>query len=421
MSQRILLILTEFPPAIGGMQTHADRLSRHLHQSGARLQVVTYRPDDPGIDTSHVDETFPFPVLRILSRISFFYNLALLRKLSGTFQPDIIYSSTVFYGVLQAFTGIPTICRSVGNDILRPWIAWPFQLGSRLAARQDLETRLYRIFRKLEKPELVELFLRDQRFRLACTSAQCAGTILANSDFTKERLLEAGVSPGRIRVLVGGVDAAAFSRPQYVHLNDLRQDLGLPVDRFLILTACRLVEKKGLDFLIHWFSGQQPQTRNWHLAIVGNGKRQRRLKQLVTKLGLSDRITFAGAVPHEKMPPWYWCSDLFVLPSTVCRNPVTGISDAETMGRVLCEANAAGTPVIASACGGIPSVITDGKNGLLFEENNPGSLSGCVTRMLADAPLRKRLVKNGLRTARDRFDWKHILQIHLEAFGGLHS
>jgi len=419
MNPRILMILTEFPPAIGGMQTHANLLSRHLHAGGARICVFTYRPESTVQSASEVDATFPFPIHRTLSRISYFYNLSHLREAIERFRPDFIYSSTVFFGVLERLTGIPTICRSVGNDVLRPWIAWPFSFGSSVAAHLLFEKKLYQFFKKLEKPEWIEVFFRDRRRSLVRTAATCAGTILANSHFTRRLLLEIGVPPEKIRVVVGGVDARFFTRPPGLELDHLRQELGLPVGRTLFLTACRLVDKKGLDFLLDWFARQDPAARGWHMAVVGKGKRLGRLRTLARTLGIQEHVTFVGGVTYESMPPYYWSSDVFILASTVYRDPLTGVRDAETMGRVLCEANAAGLPVIASASGGIPSVISDGVNGLLFPENDGPALSGCVARVQTDAELRLHLVDGGLERARSNFDWSHILQVHRCAFEGL--
>ena len=110
---RLLLILTEFPPSFGGMQTHAIHLCRYLHQRGYQIEVATYR--GPAVE-------FPFPVHRCLSRIGFTQNLQVLESLTRIARPDLLYSSTIFYGRLSASTGIPMIARSVGNDVLRPWI-----------------------------------------------------------------------------------------------------------------------------------------------------------------------------------------------------------------------------------------------------------------------------------------------------------
>lgn len=151
---RLLLILTEFPPSFGGMQTHAIHLCRYLHQRGYHAEVATYR--GPQVE-------FPFPVHRCLSRIGFTENLRILEGLTRAVRPDLLYASTIFYGRLSASTGIPMIARSAGNDVLRPWIVWPYRRLSRLLSTPSIEDILYRRFRKLDWPEGIESLLLTRR------------------------------------------------------------------------------------------------------------------------------------------------------------------------------------------------------------------------------------------------------------------
>ena len=132
MKKKILLILTEFPPGIGGMQTHAILLSKYLAHDGADIKVFTYRPNRSKQDFLQTDKIFDFPVHRVLSRISYYFSLELLVKEVKSFQPDIIYSSTIFYGILEELTGVKTFCRCVGNDVMRPWIVYPFKFASNI-------------------------------------------------------------------------------------------------------------------------------------------------------------------------------------------------------------------------------------------------------------------------------------------------
>jgi phosphatidyl-myo-inositol dimannoside synthase len=96
-------------------------------------------------------------------------------------------------------------------------------------------------------------------------------------------------------------------------------------------------------------------------------------------------------------------------------HPRTGLRDVETMGRVLCEANAAGLPVIGSETGGIPSVVTHGYNGLLFEPGNAEALAQQML-FLANTPrAAERLGANGLERARREFDWSVVLRRQADA------
>ncbi|MFC1670399.1 glycosyltransferase family 4 protein [Spirochaetota bacterium] len=416
MKKRILLILTEFPPRIGGMQTHAIMLSKRLVEMGSTVTVFTYRPSGNLDECRDVDSEFSFPVHRVLSRIVYFRNIELLLRGINDFDPHIIYSSTVFYGILEKLTGVPVICRSVGNDILRPWIAYPYKICSSLLSSAKIERPIYDFYKKMDKPERIEILLREKRLNLTVDSAKSATKILANSNFTRDLLLEAGVLPERIQLVVGGVDTSFFKRPPKFNKDECKNRLCLPPGRKILLTVCRLVDKKGLDFLISSFAAVNPAKKKWHLVIVGNGRRQKRLKRMAVDLNVSEYITFVGAVPYSVMPPYYWVSDIFVLASTVFKDPSTGLKDAETMGRVLCEANAAGLPVLATESGGIPSVITHGDNGLLFLENSREQFYRNIKRLLKDKLLRRHLINCGLKRAREEFDWKHVIGEHERAF-----
>ena len=150
--------------------------------------------------------------------------------------------------------------------------------------------------------------------------------------------------------------------------------------------------------------------------VVGRGRRAKRLARLAQTLGLSDRVTFAGAVPHQDIHHYFRITDVFVLASRVQKDPLTGLTDAETMGRVLCEANAASVPVVAASSGGIPSVVTDGVNGLLFEPDSEGELLAKLELILNDPERTGEMVREGRRLARTRFDWSVVLATHERVF-----
>jgi glycosyltransferase involved in cell wall biosynthesis len=413
---RLLLVLTEFPPSIGGMQTHAFYLSRHLVEAGHDVQVVTY--DSPGSESREAlrsfDDTLGFPVHRSLSRISYWHSIELLKRIAREFQPDLIYCSTVFYGLLRDSVEAPIVCRSVGNDVLRPWIAYPFHLGSRILGASGLDNWAYRMFRRVNSPEWVEVLLEKKRRALVERSVQWIDIVIANSNFTANLFDDMGVGKDRVRVLVGGVDAGRFEPNGNKELS-LRRELGIAEDAYVIVTVCRLVAKKGVDFLLRAFPAVRALVPNAHLLIVGDGKDTKYCRRLAQELEL-DRVTFAGRVDHLQVQRYYWLSDLFVLASRVQINPVTNRRDAETMGRVLCEANAAGVPVIAARSGGIPSVITHGQNGLLFDSDDEDGFLDQIRAVWNDPALTRSLTEAGLNMARRKFDWSVIHQAHENYF-----
>lgn len=412
---RITLILTEFPPRVGGMQTHALALAKKLWDIGHAVQVITYRCTTAieRAEAPRLDASLPFEVKRQLSRISHEFNLRRCEKIISEFGSDLVYASTIFFGELEGRCGIPVTARSVGNDVLRPWIAYPFQTGSSLMAAPWVENHAYRFFRQLNYPEFLESVWRAARRRRMEDSARKHSKIFANSEFTSELLQHIGLSPEKIQMVVGGVDVERFGRaPEACS----RQALGLPEDAYILLTACRLVRKKAVDFLIESLPEIVARIPHACLVIVGGGQREKHLRGLAAQSPCSERIIFAGRIPQETIEAYFWAADQFVLASREWVEPVTGLRDVETMGRVLCEANAAGLPVVAARSGGIPSVIEDQHNGLLFEPDHRPSFLRAVTRVYQDGELRQTLVRNGRAVARDRFAFSHVVDAHLSSF-----
>jgi phosphatidylinositol alpha-1,6-mannosyltransferase len=299
--------------------------------------------------------------------------------------------------------------------VLRPWIAYPYRQGSRLLGTPGLDNWVYNTFRRLNYPDWVEAFFEQKRRELVSQSARKIDLILANSAFTAGLFGEMDVPMERVRVLVGGVDAQRFVRSERRD-NGFRSVLGIDEHAYVVTTVCRLVSKKGVDFLLRTFPLLRNVVPEAHLLIVGDGRYRKRYERLARQLGLSDCVTFAGQVDHLEVQRYYWLSDLFVLASRVHVSGAAGRRDVETMGRVLCEANAAGVPVVATRSGGIPSVVVHERNGLLFDPDDGDGFLAQVQRMRTDRRLARSLVETGQRLALEQFDWSVVLDAHKRYF-----
>ncbi|WP_291985541.1 glycosyltransferase family 4 protein [Luteitalea sp.] len=414
---RFALILTEFPPSVGGMQTHAAHLAQALHAAGHTICVYTYRCDDAQQEEAALafDAHAGYPVRRILSRIGFWANHHLMTTTLRATSVDVIYASNVYYGLLGTVLGVPVICRSAGNDVQRPWIAYPYRLGSRIVSHPALERTLHGWYRRWNAPEWLESAFRQRRLRLMAHSARANRTILANSSYTRGLLHQVGVDDRHVRVLPGGVDTTRFA-PCPTTRETLRREWRVPAEATVLLTVCRLVAKKGIDFLLAQMPALRAVTPDLRLIVVGDGKERRRCEAQIAAAGLGDAVHLVGKVPQAEVQRYFAAADYFVLASRVTTHRVSGFQDAETMGRVLCEANAAGLPVLASRSGGIPSVVTHGDNGLLFESDDARDFVEQFTRLHEDADLRRRLVARGRQRAVEEFAWPHLVDAHLRCF-----
>jgi glycosyltransferase involved in cell wall biosynthesis len=155
-----------------------------------------------------------------------------------------------------------------------------------------------------------------------------------------------------------------------------------------VLFIGRLDRKKGADLLLDALT----TTADWRAVIVGDGQERASLAAQAARLGVADRVRFAGAVPHRDVPSFLADADAFVLPSRT----VPGW--AEQFGHVLAWAMAAGVPVVATRCGAIPEVVGDA--GLLVNENDAPALAAALQRLTAPSPAADLSAKGRARAAR---------------------
>jgi len=177
---------------------------------------------------------------------------------------------------------------------------------------------------------------------------------------------------------------------------------GGPVRERRILFVGRLVERKGVEFLVR----AMPLMKTAfpvRLDIVGSGPETEALAALVRELGLEESVFLAGRVPNEDLLNYYAACDCFVLPAIVDQK-----GDTEGLGVVLIEALCYRKPVVASALGGIVDIIKDGQTGLLVPEKDPSALAAAIRRLLEDESLAARLGQDGYAFAQEYFDPSRI-------------
>jgi colanic acid/amylovoran biosynthesis glycosyltransferase len=164
-------------------------------------------------------------------------------------------------------------------------------------------------------------------------------------------------------------------------------------ERPRLLYVARLVPEKGHAVLMRALTILRARGHDAELVLVGDGPGRARLHALACELGLSDRLTFAGAVAHEQMPRQYAACSVFCLPSFSEGVPV-----------VLMEAMACRVPVVASAVGGVRELVRDNSTGLLVSPGRPDQLAEAIARLLEHHELRARLGEAGRAHVLREFD-----------------
>jgi glycosyltransferase involved in cell wall biosynthesis len=203
-----------------------------------------------------------------------------------------------------------------------------------------------------------------------------------------------GLLPGvRSELISMGTDLTELFKP----------DKTITRQRATILFVGRLVEKKGVQYLIDAFAivlRQQPEAELW---IAGYGPEESRLRRQAKQLQLENNIQFFGAVEHRKLPDLYRKSTITVIPSIVA----TG-GDQEGLGLVIVEALGCACPVIASDLPAIHDVIKDGVTGLLARPADSDHIAAHISLLLSDREMQSRFGINGRNYVLRHFDWHNI-------------
>src|SRR5947207_3047275 len=137
-------------------------------------------------------------------------------------------------------------------------------------------------------------------------------------------------------------------------------------------------------------------------AIAGTGERRAKFEQLRDELRLGDAVRFLGAVPDAELPALYNAADLYVGASR--RYNLL----AEGFGISIVEASACGLAVVGGRSGGVPDAVRDGETGILVDPDDPAAVAAGITRLLADAGVRRRMGAAGRRAVETYYNWDRV-------------
>lgn len=225
--------------------------------------------------------------------------------------------------------------------------------------------------------------------------------VVANSSYTARLVAEFGVPKAAIRVIEPIVDLQAFARQPASTALRQRYALGSgPV----LLTVCRLVARKGVDLVIEALAQLAAKHPGLRYLVVGQGPEQRALQDLAARLGVAERVVFAGPVADAELAAHYHLASVFVMPSRF----IGAEASVEGLGLVYLEAMAAGLPVVAGRSGGVPDIVHDGQNGLLVDPGSAPELVAALDSVLSDPVRAASLADAGLAFVRRPRSWRAL-------------
>ena len=206
--------------------------------------------------------------------------------------------------------------------------------------------------------------------------------------------------PDRVFIVPPGVDLSTYKINGGKKTS--RKKLGIAEDALMLAFVGRIQPHKGPEVLIRAVAEMlkhTPMLRAKLKTVImggasGNGSQEPERLQAMTKfLGVDDVLEFMPPVPRDELSDWYRASDLVCVPSY-----------SESFGLVALEAQACGTPVVATAVGGLRTAVADGISGSLVDGHDPRAWSAVISRLLME-PERRLLMSMGAVEHASHFGW----------------
>jgi glycosyltransferase involved in cell wall biosynthesis len=372
---KVVVVSGIWPPDVGGPASHAPAVASALIDAGHEVEVVTTADAAP--------EPRPYPV-RWVSRAKAapLRHLAVVREVVRAARgADRVYATTM---VRRA---------SLGAAVARR------ELVVKLVADEAFERarRSGRFQGTLEEFQGHRGGARTRFLRVTRTVAlRRARRVLVPSAYLRRIALGWGLAPDRVTVVPNPAPAidGAPSRQQ------ARDALG--IDGPALGTAGRLSAQKALGDTLEALA----RVPDVALVVRGDGPERASLERQAAALGLAERVRFLGAGTRDDVVTLFRAVDAALLTSAW-----------ENLPHTLLEALAVGTPVVATAVGGIPEIVVDGENGLLVPPRDVDAIAAAIERIARDDELRRSLAA-GAQPSVEELAEPRILQRIVRAIEG---
>ncbi len=339
---KIAMLTSDYLPNIGGIASHIYELSKALVANGHEVEIWYW--DRKGLKPSKMEMgEVPVRILPVdISPGKFKRNLVKnlargIEKCLHEFNADVLHLHTLD----QLMPGLRYVSRQYPGKIV-----WTNH-SSRFLRKSNsvfwrLKTRLH---------------------------ARVIDGLIAPSKELLERSAFLGLSSQNAEYIANGVDIDKFN---ILPKEEVRGKLGLPENRFILLSTRRFSPKNGIRYLalamvkvvevipeaLCVFCGNLPDAKDWPVV-----------QKIVKDNGLEDFVRFEGAISNSDINSYLNAADIVILPSLMEATSISGL-----------EGMAAGKPLVGTYVGGIPELIDDGVSGFLVEPGSPDALSDGIIK-----------------------------------------
>ncbi|MDR3673845.1 MAG: glycosyltransferase family 4 protein [Acidobacteriota bacterium] len=223
-------------------------------------------------------------------------------------------------------------------------------------------------------------------------SAWGADAVVAVSQAVADRVVD-----GPTRVIYAGLPIPSGNLPA-LHRR--------ATSEIVIGTAGRLVELKGIEYLVRAAAALRSEFPALRVEIAGSGPQRGKLEEAVVRVGLKEQVRFLGWIDDisSVLPRW----DVFVMPSLEEGFPIAAL-----------DAMAAGLPVVATSVGGVPELLEDGKSGWLVPSRDVEALASRLHLLIGNPELRRSMGTAGYARVRDHFSAKQMTESFVRLYDEL--
>jgi len=373
--------LVRLPSLRGGaVEEYVYQLVKHLRRLGVDAVAV----DSTHSDKPELEEVKGVPILRVPVP-------DLRRAPKGFVLTEYVFG-------LRASKAV----REIGVEIVHANTAWAgFALAKSLGG---IPLLVYTCHNPLWPEERVHAQEHVVRLVEGYAMKRSTAVIALNNTMKRSIIAKAVVDKAKVVVVPNGVDTEFF-RPD-IPVDDVTERFGLE-SRRVILFVGRVTYGKGVHILLKAFRILVKRYPDLKLVVVGPlsdrfgeegvSEYARALVAYAERFLPRNSYVFTGAVDRETLRKFYSSAYVCVLPSYF-----------EAFGMILIEAMASGCPVIGSNTGGIPDIVVDGYNGLLFKRGDYADLTSKLEILLEDRSIRNAMSANARRYAVERFGWQAV-------------
>ncbi len=359
----------------GGMNVYVRELVSALAQAGIDCTTFT-RADraglprevfvEPGHRVVHIEAGPHHLPKEALPDVTEAFHAGVLDWIDQHEQPDVIHGNYWLSGVVG---------HRLKHDLDVPFVSTFHTLARVKAEGGDPEP----LWREMAEAEIVG----------------CADAICVSCDAEEEQFRRLYGNPlGRIEIIAPGVEHAFFAPGERT---GARRALSLDTDAPILLFVGRIQPLKGPDVAVRALAALgRPDAQ---LLIVGGASgdegdlESARIRALVDELGLHEQVRFVEPQPHHILSTYYRAADVVLVPSR-----------SESFGLVALEAAACGVPVVASAVGGLLSLVDDRLTGRLIDGRNPDDYARAIAEILDDRQLHRSMSIAAVERAK-RYTW----------------